>query len=122
MYVSRPKLVPKAEIFCTQWCKQIFSHTQDWDLRCFNPCEIFLSHTLIPKKEQSHVDHCNVKMTSPCRISGYSGFSGVFFKFFPNINEVLSGEQEKESIIRVRIRDKKTRPSRSWIVITRQAS
>ena len=26
-----------------------------------------------------------------------------FFKFFSNINEVLSGEQEKESIIRVRM-------------------
>ena len=27
----------------------------------------------------------------------------AFLKFFSNINEVLSGEQEKESIIRVRM-------------------
>ena len=44
------------------------------------------------------------KMTSSCRISANSGFSGsLFHDFFFNIKAVLSGEQEKESIIRVRV-------------------
>ena len=46
-------------------------------------------------------------MTSPCSISLISAiqdFLEVFFKFFfSNINEVLSDEQEKESIILVRM-------------------
>ena len=42
-------------------------------------------------------------MASTCRISAYSGFSGRLFQVFSNINEVLSGEQEKESIIRVKM-------------------
>ena len=80
--------------------------------------EFYLSHTPVhvpaiwkDKKRRvarwPHVDpwrHCNVKMTSPCRISVYSGFSGsLFHVFFPNINEVLNGEQDKEPIIRVRM-------------------
>ena len=39
---------------------------------------------------------CNVKMTSPCRISANSGFHGSIFHVFQ-----YSGEQEKEAIIRV---------------------
>ena len=54
-----------------------------------------------------HVDpwryhgHCNVKITSPCRISAYSGFSGSLFSCFSYLKygvHVFSGEQEKESI------------------------
>ena len=40
-------------------------------------------------------------MTPPCRITAYSGFSVSLFQVFSNINEILSGKQEKESIIRV---------------------
>ena len=47
-------------------------------------------------------------------------FPEVFVKFF-NINEVLSGEQEKESIICVRT-GRKICPSQLTIVISRQAS
>ena len=42
-------------------------------------------------------------MTSPCRISANSGFSGSLFHVFPILNVVDSGEQEKESIICVRM-------------------
>ena len=42
-----------------------------------------------------------VKITSPCHILAYSGFSGSLFHVFSLLNEVFSGEQEKESIIRV---------------------
>ena len=35
---------------------------------------------------------------SPCRISAYSGFSGRLFQDFSNVNEVLNGEQEKNSL------------------------
>ena len=45
---------------------------------------LFLSHTRVPAgwkdtNEQPHIDHrrrCNFKITSPCRISAYAGFSG----------------------------------------------
>ena len=57
-------------------------------------------------KKRPHVDlwhHCTVRMTSPCRISAYSGFSGNLSHVFQQQNEVFSGEKEKESIIRVRM-------------------
>ena len=41
-------------------------------------------------------------MTSPCRISRNQDFLEVFSSF-SDINEVISGEQEKESIIRLRM-------------------
>ena len=73
----------------------LYSRTPDRDFFCFYPCEIILSHTTVPalgkdKKWTAarwpHVDpwnHCNVKMTSPCCISAYSGFSGSLFQVFP---------------------------------------
>ena len=74
------------------------SRTPDRHFRCFYPCEIVLSHTPIPaigkyKKNRTaarlpHVDpwrHCFVIMTSPCRISAYSGFSGSLFHIFSSI-------------------------------------
>ena len=70
-----------------------------------------------------HVDpchHCNVKMASPCQISAYSGFSGSLFHVFPILSAVISGEQEKESIILVRM-DRKICPSQSPFVITQPA-
>ena len=91
-----------------------FSRTQDQDFRCFYPCEIILlSHIPVPAcekgKKQPHTHRsltsltiCNVKITSPCRISAYSGFLEDFFMVFQK-NEVFSGEQEKEYIIRVRM-------------------
>ena len=39
----------------------------------------------------------------PVYISAYSGFSGSPLHVFSSQNEVLIGEQEKESIIRVRV-------------------
>ena len=81
------------------WTSLYFSRTPDRDFRCFYPCEMFLTHTSVPalgkdKKGTAahwlHVDpwrRCNVKMTSPCRISVYSGFSGSLFHVF-SINEV----------------------------------
>ena len=68
----------------------------------------------IKKNEQPHVSaarrlhvdqwrQCNIKNMSSCRISAYSGFSGCLFHDFPIKNEVFCGEQEKESIIRVRM-------------------
>ena len=46
-------------------------------------------------------------MTSPCHISAYLGFSGSLSQvFFQYINEVLSDEQEKDSIIRVMVGSK----------------
>ena len=42
-------------------------------------------------------------MTSPSRTSAYSGFSGSLFHVFLTQNEVLSGEQKKESISRVMV-------------------
>ena len=41
-------------------------------------------------------------MTLPSRISANSGFSGGLFHVFQILNAALSGEQEKESIIRVK--------------------
>ena len=61
------------------------------------------------KTKQLHIDlwgHCYVIITSPCRISVYSGFSGSLFHVFPIKKEVLRGEQEKESIICVRVGSK----------------
>ena len=56
--------------------------------RCLYPCEIILFHWSFTS--------FNVKITSPCRISPYSGFFGSLF-------HVSCGEQEKEPIIRVRV-------------------
>ena len=71
-----------------------FSGTLDRDFPCFYLCEIFLSHTPVAalgkdKKWTTarwpHVDlwhHYDVKMPSPCPISGYSGYSGSLFQVF----------------------------------------
>ena len=45
-------------------CEKIPSRTPDQDFRCL-------------------MLMCNVKMTSPCRISAFSGFSGNLFHVFP---------------------------------------
>ena len=42
-------------------------------------------------------------MTSPRRVSAFSGFFWSLFHVFPIQNDVFSGEQEKESSIRVRM-------------------
>ena len=58
------------------------------------------------KNEQPHVDprcHCNVKMMLPCRNSTNSGLSGSRFYVHSIEKAVLNGEQEKESIIHVRV-------------------
>ena len=54
----------------------------------------YLSHTLVPAqgkdKKNSHTlaarhpwRHCYIKMTSACRISAYSGFSGSLYQVYP---------------------------------------
>ena len=72
------------------------SRITDRDFRCFYmyPCEVFLSHIPVPAlgKDKSRTDarwpyvgpwrQCNVKMTLPCRISAYSGFSRQLFQVF----------------------------------------
>ena len=35
--------------------------------------------------------HYNIKLTSPCRISANSGFSGSLFMFFFNVNAIITG-------------------------------
>ena len=42
------------------------SRTPDGDFRCYNPCEIFLSHTPVPAlgkdiNEQPHVCHTSIR-------------------------------------------------------------
>ena len=60
--------------------------------------------------------HCYVKVTSSCKIY-ILAYSGTFVSFFKNKKN--SGEQEKESIIHVRVGQQN--PSlRSPFVITRQ--
>ena len=44
-----------------------------------------------------------IVVLKPCRIFAYSGFSGSLFHVLPILNEELSGEKKKESIIRVRM-------------------
>ena len=107
-----------------------FSRTPDWDF-CFLPmCDNYISHAPAPGKDKKtakrwpHVDplrHFNAKMTSPCRNSAYSGFSGSFLKFFSNLNEVFSGEQKKKNPLFVWGWDRKIRPSQLVIFITWQA-
>ena len=69
-----------------------FYRTPDRDFRCFT----HLTHTVPARGKDEkqtaarwpHVDprrHCNVKMTSPCRISEYPVFSGSLLCFFFNI-------------------------------------
>ena len=92
----------------------LLSHTRS-GLPLFYPCEITLPHIPVPahekdKNEQSHVNQTlasrrsvtslQYKMTSVCRNSANSGFSGSLFHvflfcFFSKLNEVLSDEQEK---------------------------
>ena len=76
----------------------VFFRIPDQDFHYFYTCEIILSHIPVPargKDEKTnssvstarlpHVDplcHCNVKMTSSCRISANSGFSGSLFHVF----------------------------------------
>ena len=84
-----------------------FSRTPDRDFRCFYPCEIFLPHTPVPalgkdkKKEQPHAGRTSIRdvivMLNEVTMSHLSVFM-IFWKSFSscfNINEVLSGEQEK---------------------------
>ena len=94
----------------------------------------YLSHTPIPalgkdKKRiasrSSHIDpwcNCNVKMTSPCRISSYSGFSGsIFLQVFP-ISMMYLVVSRKKNPLFMWGWDRKIRPLRSPIVITQQTS
>ena len=100
-------------LLCVYPCLSVFyfSRTPDRYFRCFYPCEIFISHKLIPalrkdKKRTAarwlHVEllrHCYVKMTSTCHISAYSGFSGsLFHVFVSNIKRGFSGEQENDPL------------------------
>ena len=66
----------------------IFAHQIDF--RCFYPCEIILTYPYQPmgkiKNKQADVGRmsiCDVKITSPTRISAYSGFSGSIFHVIP---------------------------------------
>ena len=70
----------------------------DPDFHCYYPCGIFLSHIpiLALGKVKTgtvalwlYVDpwcHCNVKITSPCRISAYYGFPGRLYQVFFRYN------------------------------------
>ena len=70
------------------------SHTSDRDFRCFYPCEIFLSHIpaiargkdkVLTVARWPHVDRdviIIVKITSPCSITAYAGFSVSLFHVF----------------------------------------
>ena len=81
---NEPKMTPSLSL----------SRTPDRDFRCFYPSEKFLSHFSVPacgkNKKQTAAcwpnvyvwRHCNVKMTSPYRISAYLGFSGSLFHIF----------------------------------------
>ena len=72
-----------------------YSQTPDRDFLRFYPCEIilfYLKYLYQPvgkiRNEKPHAGrtsfhHCDVKMTSPCHISAYSGFSGSIFHVFP---------------------------------------
>ena len=95
----------------------LYSRTPDRDFRCFYPCEIFLSishtHTSPRKRyrnEQPHAGRTSIRdaivMLNDVTMSHHSVFR-IFWKpfsvFFSNINEVLSGEQDKESIIVARM-------------------
>ena len=114
-------------------CKRnIHSCTPDRDFRCFYPCEIFLSHTPIPvlakdKKQTAtrwpHAIRDVIVILKWCHnvtFQRIQKFLEAFFKF-SNINDLLSGEQEKNPLF-LWGWDRKIRPLQSPIVITRQAS
>ena len=87
----------------------IYSPTPDQEFRCFNTCEIILSHILYQPvgkiEKQPHavrtsiigVDPCrdyNVKMTPPCQTSEYSGLSGSLIYLIVLKIVQLSGAQK----------------------------
>ena len=73
----------------------------------FPPCKIFLSHTpvaAIGKDKKQPIRDVIIMLKLRHLVA--SQHIHDFWKSYPrfsNINEVLSGEQEKESIIRVRM-------------------
>ena len=73
-------------------CEIEFSHMGKYSVNPDLVCKKILSHTEKDKKPTAacrlHTDlwrHCNVIMTSPCRISANLGFSGSLFHVFPNM-------------------------------------
>ena len=118
-------------------CYLIFSQTRSgfplfspmWDISIANTRsssrERLKTNSLTSAARWPHVfpwRHCNYKMTSPCRISAYSGFSRSLFSmsFRYEIRYLVVGK--KKNPLFVWGSDRKIRPSRSPFVIIRQAS
>ena len=114
------------------WREEVFSCTSDRNFRCFYTCEIILSHIPVPAHGKDkwtaarwpHVDswrHCNVKITSPCHVSVYFGFSWESFSCFFQYKMRYLVVSKKKNPLFVWRWDEKIRPSWSPFVITRQA-
>ena len=78
------------------------SRTPDRDFRCFYPCESILSYISIPLAARwpqfDQWRHCNVKITSPCRISAYPGNFGSLFHVFQYKMRYLSVSKKKNPL------------------------
>ena len=112
------------------------SRTPDSDFRCFYPCKIILSHIPVPargkdkKRTATRQPHafrtsiCDVivglKLSHPVASQRIQDFLDVFFIFFKYKMRYLVVSKKKNTLFLLGW-DRKTSPSRSLFVITRQA-